>query len=104
VSPKARKALGQACSGALILSSSKTIADDDSDPPCVRAKREYEDILSSKNGEFRCIADGAGDDPLVIEVLAAGPKIKRAVVAATVAAGTGIGSQPLAHGRSDDRR
>lgn len=101
VSAKARKALGQARSGALILSSSKSIIDDDSDPPCVRAKREYEDILSSKKGEFRCIADGAGDDPLVIEVLAAGPKIKRAVFAATVAAGSGIGSQPFAHGRSD---
>jgi hypothetical protein len=72
------------------------------DPPCVRAKREYEDILLPNSGEFRCIADGAGDDPLVIEVLAAGPKIKRAVFAATVAAGTGIGSQPFAHGRSDD--
>jgi hypothetical protein len=103
VAPNARKALGQARSGALILSSSRTITDDDSDPPCVRAKREYEDILSSKNGEFRCISDGAGDDPLVIEVLAAGPKIKRAVFAATVAAGTGIGSQPFAHGRPDGR-
>ena len=103
VAPKARKALGQARSGALILSSSKTITDDDSDPPCVRAKREYEDILSPKNGEFRCIADGAGDDPLVIEVLTAGPKIKRAVFAATVAAGTGIGSQPFAHGLPDAR-
>jgi hypothetical protein len=104
VSPKARKALGQARSGALILASSKKITDGDSDPPCVRAKREYEDILSPKKGEFRCIADGSGDDPLVIEVLAAGPKIKRAAFAATVATGTGIGSQPFAHGRSDSSR
>jgi hypothetical protein len=39
----------------------------------------------------------------VIEILAAGPKIKRAVFAATVAAGTGIGSQPFAHGLLDGR-
>jgi hypothetical protein len=36
-----------------------------------------------------------------IEVVTAGPKIKRAAFAATVAAGTGIGSQPFAHGRLD---
>jgi glyoxylase-like metal-dependent hydrolase (beta-lactamase superfamily II) len=101
VSEPARKALGQARLGALIVASSKTISDDDSDPPCVRAKREYEDILWSKKGEFRCVADGAGDSPLEIEILSAGPKIKRAAFAATVAAGTGIGSQPFAHGRSD---
>jgi hypothetical protein len=35
---------------------------------------------------------------LEIEVLAAGPKVKRIAVAATIAAGTGLGSQPLAHG------
>ena len=98
VSPRARKALGQTRSGALIVASSKTITDDDSDPPCVRAKREYEDILDSKGGEFFCIADRAGNEPVVIEVLSAGPKIKRAVFAATVSAGTGIGSQPFAHG------
>jgi hypothetical protein len=101
VSLPARKALGQARSGALIIASSKTISDDDGDPPCVRAKREYEDILSPKKGEFRCVADGAGDRPMEIEVVTAGPKIKRAAFAATVAAGTGIGSQPFAHGRLD---
>jgi hypothetical protein len=101
VSAPARKALGQARSGALVVASSKTISDDDSDPPCVRAKREYEDILAPKKGEFRCVADGAGDRPLEIEVLAAGPKVKRAAFAATVAVGTGIGSQPFAHGRSE---
>ena len=99
VSQPARDALGQARSGALIVASSKRVTDDDSDPPCIRAKREYEAILEPMSGEFRCVADGASDEPLVIEVLAAGPKVKRAVFAATVAAGTGIGSQPFAHGR-----
>jgi hypothetical protein len=99
VSQPARNALGQARSGALIIASSKRVTDDDSDPPCVRAKREYEAILEPKSGEFRWVGDGASDEPLVIEVLTAGPKVKRAVFAATVAAGTGIGSQPFAHGR-----
>lgn len=98
VSEPARKALGQALSGALIIASSKPISDDDSDPPCVRAKREYESILEDVGGEFRCVADGAGVQPLEIEILAAGPKIKRVAFAATLAAGTGIGSQPFAHG------
>jgi hypothetical protein len=98
VSQDARNALGQARAGALVISSSKRVTDDDSDPPCIRAKREYEDILKPAKGEFRCVADGAGVEPMVIEVLAEGPKVKRIAAAATIAAGTGIGSQPLAHG------
>jgi hypothetical protein len=102
VSASARKALGQARSGALIVASSKVVTDNDSDPPCVRAKREYESILSPQKGEFRCVADGSGDAPLEIEIVSAGPKIKRAAFAASLAAGTGIGSQPFAHGRSGE--
>ncbi len=98
VSASARNALGQALSGALVVSSSKAVVDDESDPPCIRAKREYLDILDDVKGEFKCVADGPGDDPLVIEVGSAGPRLKRAVFGVSVAAGTGIGSQPLAHG------
>lgn len=98
VSEPARSALGQALDGALIVASSKTIKDDENDPPCIRAKREYLDILDPVKGEFKCVADGPGDDPLAIEVTSAGPRIKRAAFAVSVAAGTGIGSQPLAHG------
>lgn len=98
VSEPARKALGQARGGAIVIASSKTITDDDSDPPCIRAKREYDGILKPVNGDFRCVADGAGVQPLEIEILAAGPKVKRASIAAIVASSTGIGSQPLAHG------
>jgi hypothetical protein len=98
VSEPARNALGQALDGALIVASSKTIKDDENDPPCIRAKREYIDILDAVKGEFKCVADGPGDDPLVIEVSSAGPRVKRAAFAVSVAAGTGIGSQPLAHG------
>ncbi|MHB0767049.1 ComEC/Rec2 family competence protein [Bradyrhizobium sp. 1.29L] len=98
VSEPARSALGQPLDGALIVASSKTIKDDKNDPPCIRAKREYIDILDRVKGEFKCVADSPGDDPLAIEVTSAGPRIKRAAVAVSVAAGTGIGSQPLAHG------
>jgi hypothetical protein len=98
VSELARNALGQALDGALIVASSKTIKDDENDPPCIRAKREYIDVLDAVKGEFKCVADGPGDDPLVIEISSAGPRIKRAAFAVSVAAGTGIGSQPLAHG------
>jgi len=98
VSESARSALGQPLDGALIVASSKTIKDDKNDPPCIRAKREYIDILDPAKGEFKCVADSPGDDPLAIEVTSAGPRIKRAAVAVSVAAGTGIGSQPLAHG------
>ena len=83
--------------GALVVASSKTIEDDENDPPCIRAKREYLDILDPVKGEFKCVADSPGDDPLVLEVTSAGPRVKRAAFAVSVA-GTGIGSQPLAHG------
>jgi hypothetical protein len=98
VNEAARNALGQARGGALIVSSSRPVKDDKDDPPCIRAKREYLDILDGPNGEFKCVADGSGDKPLVIEISSVGPRIKRVAFAVSVAAGTGIGSQPLAHG------
>lgn len=102
VSDPARKALGQALEGALVVASSKAIKDDKNDPPCIRAKREYIDILNSVKGEFKCVADSAGDDPLVIEVSSSGAKIKRAAFASTLGVASGIGSQPLAHGCPED--
>lgn len=102
VNQAARNALGQARDGALIISSSKPIQDDDKDPPCIRAKREYLDILDDVNGEFKCVADGSGDKPLIIEISTSGTKIKRAAFATALGVGTGIGSQPLAHGGPDE--
>ena len=98
VSQTARKALGQARPGAMILSSSKTICDDDRDPPCTRAKREYQSILRPKSGAFTCIADQKGQEPYEIDVTWAGAKPKRSTVAASVALVGGIGSQPWPHG------
>lgn len=54
ISPDARSALSQAREGALIISSSKPIFDDDQNPPCIRAEREYKAILKPVNGEFLC--------------------------------------------------
>ena len=55
----ARDALAQTRTGATIVASSNPIKDDDSDPPCIRAKREYETIGSGATGSFIC----AGEEP-----------------------------------------
>jgi hypothetical protein len=108
-SPDARSALAQARDGAVIVASSKTITDDDSDPPCIRAKREYEDILGDVSGEFICVADQAGE-PLEYDVKPGGlSRVSKAqassstaapvTAAATVASSASvIGHQPLSHG------
>ncbi len=93
-----RDALGQARSGAEVLASSKPIKDDDIDPPCIRAKREYKAIVAPHGGTFTCIADRSGTDPYEIEVTYAGHKPKRPTVPAAVAVATGIGAAPLPHG------
>lgn len=100
VSAEARNALGQARQGAMVLASSKPIVHDDNDPPCIRAKREYESILSCKKGVFRCISDGTNDNPYELEVSTGGVTPKPKKVPATVASPyiTGIGSQPFSHG------
>jgi hypothetical protein len=56
---------------ALIIASSKTIQDDDNDPPSYRAKLEYGKIVDEKDGQFLCVADhkSAGKNvPLEIEI------------------------------------
>src|SRR5205807_491986 len=91
-------ALGQARSGALIIASSNEIFDDDVDPPCVRAKREYEQILKPVSGRFRCLGDGSDPEPMEIELKAQGHTVKRSKIAASFVVGTGLGSQPFQHG------
>jgi len=98
VSPDARNALSQALTGAVIVGSCCPVEDNENDPPCIRAKREYVSIVKPKGGEFRCVADGTGDDPLVFEINWAGPKIKRASLIAAGVYATGVGSEALAHG------
>lgn len=84
VSVKARKALEQARYGALIISSSKPIVDDDNDPPCIRAKREYRSILES-SGIFKCTGEEptkAKPAPLELETTGSGFKLAATLSAA----------------------
>ena len=43
--------------GAVIVASCKPIVDDDSDPPCIRAKREYQSIVDDAKGAFYCTGE-----------------------------------------------
>ena len=77
----ARNALGQALDGAYIVASSKPVVDDKDDPPCIGAKREYEDILEGVDGEFVNTAEHVvGDNavPMVFEVTSSGPVLQAA--------------------------
>jgi hypothetical protein len=102
VSADARDALGQARPGARIVASSNRILDDDIDPPCIRAKREYEAIAKEAKGEFVCVSDGSGDAPLEFEITSGGvsrKKVLGSILGATSAFATSrIGAQPLGHG------
>ncbi|WP_017394787.1 hypothetical protein [Acinetobacter haemolyticus] len=71
----ARQALAQAKNQAFIIASSKTIQDDENDPPCIRAKEEYEEILNGVNGKFLCVAEECKEDVLTIEITSTGPQL-----------------------------
>jgi hypothetical protein len=79
VSKDARSALGQARAGAYIVATSKPIQDDEDDPPCIRAKREYEAILAPVKGTFVNTSLHGGKDnpvPMEFDVTADGPKLR----------------------------
>ena len=93
VSQDARSALAQARSGAFIIASSEPIKDDDVDPPCIRAKREYQSILDDvPNSMFLCVGEEPNTwspQPLELTVTAAGVKRqagKRSAIGAVAAA------------------
>lgn len=100
VSEKARKALGQARSGAYIIATSKVITDDDSDPPCIRAQREYKAIAKEVGGQFKNTAihpSSADPVPMVFAIGAGGVSLESTQKASRTAA-TVLGSQPVFHG------
>lgn len=71
ISEHARNALSQANPSALIVASCKPISDDDNDPPCIRAEREYKAIVKSVNGEFLCTTTHYGTaepKPLLLNI------------------------------------
>ena len=57
VSEDARSALSQIRDKGKIVASSAPIKDDDCDPPCWGAKREYEDIVKGAKGTFYCTGE-----------------------------------------------
>lgn len=100
VSADARSALSQALAGARILASSKAVVDNADDPPCIRAKQEYVDIVSDTqiDGEFRCLADEPGDGPFKMEVTNNGPRPKRIEAATLAGSSTVLGREVVGHG------
>lgn len=69
VSNNAISALSHARTGAMIISSSNEIEDDENDPPNHQAKLEYEKIAKQNDGSFICLADNIaseGQPPAVL--------------------------------------
>lgn len=102
VNADARSALSQARSGATIIASSCPIEDDDDDPPCFGAKKEYESIVKNVKGEFRCVGEypkATAPDTMEFEITKDGPRLKSTRSTIEVTGGGGaIGSRPLRHG------
>lgn len=98
----ARSALSQTRRGGVVVASSKAVKDDKSDPPCIRAKREYEAITKAAGGSFICVGERPSEknpETVEFEVGQYGPRLKSKPMKAAAVIGTGsVGSQPLAHG------
>ena len=64
-------ALSRARDGATIVASSVAIKDDGNDPPSIRAKQEYQKIVKSVSGDFKCVGEHPSErslDILEIEI------------------------------------
>ncbi|UCP11537.1 metallohydrolase [Pseudomonas sp. MM213] len=96
VSEAARNALGQAKESATIISSSKTIVDDANDPPCIRAKREYQAILKDVDGWFACTEENGSKGVLELEATSGGSVVKAVVAVAAAATSAAAAAAPRA--------
>lgn len=97
VDADAKSALSQANSGAYIVSSSKAIKDDGSDPPSYAAKEEY--LTISKN--FKCTGEHPNEtshEPLEFIVAADGPQPPGKKKTSASVAGIAMAREPLSHG------
>ena len=98
----ARNALAQPRGGATIVASSNPIKDDDSDPPCIRGKREYETVVSSVVGAFVCVGEEPSESsPGVLEFEVGINGVTRCTTlldSSTVWGPGTIGRQPQPHG------
>ena len=92
--------MAQTRKGAVIVASSKAIKDDDVDPPCIRAKREYQSIVKNAGGSFVCVGEPEkAPDVVEFEISKNGPRLLTRITKAAVITGSGaIGRQPLPHG------
>lgn len=102
VNKNARSALAVARQGAWIVASSSAIKDDANDPPCIRAKREYESILSTKQGTFKCVGEHPSEkspEPLTLNVASDGVQIaSNSAASSSWGALAGTGATPRPHG------
>ncbi|WP_407313662.1 metallohydrolase [Desulfosporosinus sp. SB140] len=77
ISDSAKKSLSQAKEGAFIIASSKTIKNDDNDPPSYAAKKEYLTIVSKDH--FLCTEEYPSSlniEPIVFNLTNVGPQLK----------------------------
>lgn len=102
VSLDARSALAQTRSGAIIVATSKAIKDDDKDPPCIRAKREYESIVNDAKGSFVCTGEWptvAAQEPMTFTITGDGPQPPAKKEGGSKSAGVlSAASTPMPHG------
>lgn len=102
INKDARSALSQIRTGGTIISSSKPISDDDSDPPCVGAANEYKKMAQDKKGEFLCTGECPSEDnpePLEILITASGHQVQGGSGRSSAAAGAAAAfSKPVEHG------
>jgi hypothetical protein len=98
----ARKALSQTRTGAVVVASCKPIKDDKSDPPCIRAKREYVSIVDEAKGKFYCTGEYPKEgevEPMVFTVTAEGMALgQRREAGSKASAFTSATLTPLPHG------
>lgn len=96
VSQNARSALAQGREGAILVASSCAIKDNDIDPPCIRAKREYVSIAKATDGSFEGVAEylaaNPKDEVLLIEIAGKSVGTKSGGGSSTSASAMGIGS------------
>jgi len=103
VSPDAKSALSQTRDGAFIVSSSKPIQNDKSDPPCWGAMKEYLSIIDSVNGQFFCTGQHPNEEapePLTFKISKDGPQppSKKSASITGIAIGRGSSKEPSHHG------
>ena len=102
VSEDALNALSQARSNAIIVASSNPILDDDNDPPCIGAKREYEKIARYVSGSFECVSEFSSKNNsnlMEFEIGSTGWRLISGLLAVPVITSpAAIGQQHLPHG------